>query len=137
VLGKQPHPLHLVAASDFGRMVSRAFQVPEASNKTFYVQGPEALTLEEALHLYCSLLAPSAKVTTIPLWLMTVMDTLFLGKQMRRTLHMMQVLRHNGELGDASEANRILGAPITTLRDWCERQRLHSSGNRTSLAEQE
>ena len=28
VLGKQPHPLHLVAASDFGRMVSRAFQVP-------------------------------------------------------------------------------------------------------------
>jgi hypothetical protein len=68
---------------------------------------------------------------------MSVMDTLFLGKQMRRTLHMMQVLRHNGELGDASEANRILGAPTTTLRDWCERQRLHSAGNRTSLAEQE
>ena len=137
VLGKQPHPLHLVAASDFGRMVSRAFQVPEASNKTFYVQGPEALTLEEALHLYCSLLAPSAKVTTIPLWLMSVMDTLFLGKQMRRTLHMMQVLRYTGELGDASEANRILGAPTTTLRAWCERQRLHSSENWTSLAEQE
>ena len=26
ILGKQPHPLHLVAASDFGRMVSRAVE---------------------------------------------------------------------------------------------------------------
>jgi NADH dehydrogenase len=135
LLGKQPHPLHLVAASDFGRMVSRAFQEPEASNKTFYVQGPEALTLEEALHLYCSLLKPEAKVTTIPLWLMSVVDRLLLGNKMRRTLNMMQVLRHNGELGDPSEANRILGAPTTTLRAWCEQQRLHLSENRTPLAE--
>jgi len=137
VLGKQPHPLHLVAASDFGRMVSRAFQEPEASNNTFYVQGPEALTLEEALRLYCSLLVPEAKVTTIPLWVMSVVDTLFLGKQMRRTLHIMQVLQHTGDLGDPSEANRILGAPTTTLRAWCEQQRLHPSKNRALLAEQE
>jgi uncharacterized protein YbjT (DUF2867 family) len=135
VLGKQPHPLHLVAASDFGRMVSRAFEAPEASNKTFYVQGPEALTLEEALRLYCSLLKPEAKVTTIPLWLMSVVDTLFLGKQMRRTLQMMQVLQHTGELGDPSEANRILGAPTSTLRAWCEQQRLHPAENRTPGAE--
>lgn len=48
LLRKQPHPLHLVAASDFGRMLSRAFQVPEAANKIFYIQGPEALTMGEA-----------------------------------------------------------------------------------------
>ncbi len=137
LLGKQPHPLHLVAASDFGRMVSQAFQAASAANKTFYIQGPEALTLEEALRLYCSLLEPEAKVTTIPLWLMSVMDTLFLGKRMRRTLQMMQVLRHTGELGDPSEANRILGAPTTTLRAWCEQQRLHPSGNRAPQASQE
>jgi uncharacterized protein YbjT (DUF2867 family) len=136
LLGKQPHPLHLVAARDFGRMVSRAFQEPEAANKIFYVQGPEALTLEEALRLYCSLLAPSAKVTTVPLWLMSVMDTLFLGKQMRRTLQTMQVLRHTGETGDPSEANRILGAPTTTLRAWCEQQRLHPGGDQAPLTEQ-
>jgi NADH dehydrogenase len=137
VLGKQHHPVHLVAASDFGRMVSRAFQEPLAANKTFYVQGPEALTLEEALRLYCSLLVPEAKVTTIPLWGMSVVDTLFLGKQMRRTLHMMQVLQHTGELGDPFEANRILGAPTTTLQDWCERQRLHPGGEWTPQASQE
>jgi uncharacterized protein YbjT (DUF2867 family) len=123
ILGKQPHPLHLVAASDFGRMVSRAFQVPEAANKIFYIQGPEALTMAEALQLYCSILEPETRVTTIPLSLMSVVDTLFLGKKMRRTLQIMQVLQRYGEFGDPSEANRLLGAPTTTLRAWCEQQR--------------
>ena len=123
ILGKQPHPLHLVAASDFGRMVSRAFQAASAANKIFYIQGPEALTMEEALHLYCRILEPETQVTTIPLWVMSVVDTLFLGKKMRRTLQIMQVLQRSGEFGDPSEANRILGAPTTTLRAWCEQQR--------------
>jgi uncharacterized protein YbjT (DUF2867 family) len=128
VLGKQPHPLHLVAASDFGRMVSRAFQEPEAENRIFYIQGPEALTLVEALRLYCSMLEPEKRVMTIPLWMMPILDTLFLGKQMRRTVQMMQVLQRYGELGDPSEANRLLGAPTTTLRAWCEQQRTLRSG---------
>ncbi len=123
ILGKQPHPLHLVAASDFGRMVSRAFQVPEAANKIFYIQGPEALTMEEALRLYCTMLEPKTRVTTIPLWMMSMVDTLFLGKKMRRILQIMQVLQRSGELGDPSEANRLLGAPTTTFRAWCEQQR--------------
>src|SRR5258708_4739852 len=66
ILGTQPHPLHLVAASDFGRMVSQAFQVPGAANKIFYIQGPEALTMAEALQLYCSILEPETRLTTIP-----------------------------------------------------------------------
>jgi uncharacterized protein YbjT (DUF2867 family) len=123
ILGKQPHPLHLVAASDFGRMVSRAFQAPEAANKIFYIQGPEALTMAEALHLYCRMLEPKTRVTTIPLWLMSVVDTLFLGKKMRRTLQIMQVLQRYGEFGDPTDANRLLGAPTTTLQAWCEQQR--------------
>ena len=99
----------------------------EAENRIFSIQGPEALTLVEALRLYCSMLEPETQVMTIPLWVMSVLDTLFLGKQMRRTVQMMQVLQHYGEFGDPSEANRLLGAPTTTLREWCEQQRLHRS----------
>ena len=131
LLGTQPHPLHPVAASDFGRMVSRAFQVPEAANKIFYIQGPEALTMGEALHLYCSMLESEKQVTTIPLWVMSVVDTLFLGRKMRRTLQIMQVLQHAGEFGDPTDANRLLGAPTTTLRAWCEQQRTLRSSERT------
>jgi hypothetical protein len=33
VLGRQPHPLHLIAAADFARMVSRALTTPDAAGK--------------------------------------------------------------------------------------------------------
>jgi hypothetical protein len=105
-------------------MVSRAFQAPSAANKIFYIQGPEALTLAEALHLYCTMLEPEKQVTTMPLWLMSVVDTLLLGRTMRRTLQIMQILQRYGEFGDPSEANRLLGAPTTTLQAWCEQQRM-------------
>ena len=134
ILGTQPHPLHLVAASDFGRMVSRAFQEPLAANKIFYIQGPEALTMGEALHLYCTMLEPEKQVTTIPLWVMSVVDTLFLGRTMRRTLQIMQLLQSAGEFGDPTDANRLLGAPTTTLRAWCEQQRTLRSSERTISA---
>ncbi len=55
VLGRQPHPLHMVAASDFARMVSRAFRTPEAANRSFFVHGPEGITIPDALRLYCIL----------------------------------------------------------------------------------
>jgi hypothetical protein len=51
VLGRQPHPLHMVAAADFARMVSRSFQMPKAANRIFFVHGPEAITIPYALHL--------------------------------------------------------------------------------------
>ena len=29
-----------------------------------------------------------------------------------------------GEIGDPTEANRLFGAPSTTLEEWCEMQKL-------------
>lgn len=43
VLGRQPHPLAMIAATDFARMVSHAFRTPEAAHREFCVHGPEAM----------------------------------------------------------------------------------------------
>ncbi|HZC14522.1 MAG TPA: NAD(P)H-binding protein [Thermoleophilaceae bacterium] len=53
VLGRQPHPLHMVAAGDYAGMVSRALRTPESVGRRLYVFGPEPLTIAEALRLYC------------------------------------------------------------------------------------
>lgn len=123
ILGRQPHPLHMVAASDFARMVSRSFRTPEAANRHFFVHGPEAITIPDALRLYCSLVEPGKRVVSMPLWFMSVVDALFMGGQLRSTLQLMRVMRRVGERGDPSEANEVLGAPATTLRQWCEKLR--------------
>jgi uncharacterized protein YbjT (DUF2867 family) len=54
VLGRQPHPLRMVAADDYARMVSAALRTPESSGLHLYVFGPEPLTISEALRIYCS-----------------------------------------------------------------------------------
>ena len=120
----------MVAAGDFARMVSRSFRMPEAANRIFFVHGPEAITIPDALHLYCSLVEPGKRVVSMPLWLMSIVDAAFMRRQLRSTLQLMRVMQRVGERGDPSEANEMLGAPTTTLRQWCEEQRVRSSEQR-------
>src|SRR3712207_487145 len=122
VLGRQPYPMHMVAASDFARMVSRSFRRPEAANRHFFVHGPEGITIPDALRLYCSLVEPGKRVVSVPLGLMSVVDAVFMRGQLRSTLQLMRVMQRVGERGDPSEANEVLGAPPTTLRQWRDKQ---------------
>jgi uncharacterized protein YbjT (DUF2867 family) len=131
VLGRQPHPLHMVAAGDFASMVSRSFRVSEAANRVFFVHGPEAITIPDALRAYCSLVEPGKRVVSLPLWFMSIVDALFMRGQLRGTLQLMKAMQQLGERGDPSEANAMLGAPTTTLRRWCEVQRLYTPENRS------
>ena len=129
VLGRQPHPLHMVAASDFARMVSRAFRTSQAANRHFFVHGPEGITIPDALRLYCSLIEPPKRVVSMPLGFMSVVDALFMRGQLRSTLQLMRVMQRVGERGDPSEANEVLGAPTTMLRQWCDKQHARSLSN--------
>ena len=112
----------MVAAADFARLVSLAFQVPDAANRDLFVHGPEAVTITEALGLYCSFVEPDKRVVTVPLGLMRPLDRLFMGGALRANLELMGLLQRLGERGDPSEANRLLGALTTTVREWCERR---------------
>jgi hypothetical protein len=90
------------------------------------VRGPEAITIPDALRLYCSLVEPGKRVVSMPLGLMSVVDALFMHGQLRSTLQLMRVMQRVGERGDPSVANEVLGAPTTTLRQWCEERRARS-----------
>ena len=123
VLGRQPHPLHMLAASDIARMVARALATPESAGERLYMHGPQALTIADALRIYCERLAPGTQVVTRPLWFMTVLDRTVLRGQLRGTLELMRAMQHAGERGDPSQANRLLGTPTTTLLHWCDQRR--------------
>ena len=131
VLGRQPHPLHMVVASDFARMVSRSFRTPEAANRFSFVHGPEAITIRDALRLYCSLVEPGKRVVSMPLWFMSMVDALFMRGQLRGTLQLMKAMQNLGERGDPSGANEMLGALTTTLPRWCEKRRIYDLDRRS------
>jgi uncharacterized protein YbjT (DUF2867 family) len=120
----RPQPLHMVAASDFGAMVSRAYDLPKIADSELAVYGPEPVTIQEALRHYRDIVQPSLRCLTVPIPAMAAANGLFMGGKLSSTLQLMRLLERVGERGDPSDAWQLLGAPTTTVREWCERQAL-------------
>jgi hypothetical protein len=131
VIGRQRAPLHWVAAGDYARMVSRAYRTPQASNKLLYVYGPEALPMPEALRRYCSLVCPGTRVGTVPTWLVWLGGLLTGNARVRDGARLMAYFKGVTETDDPGEANALLGAPTTTLEQWCGAFNRQPGGART------
>lgn len=122
VIGKQPHRLHWIAASDYAKMVSNAFRLSEAANKRFFIYGPESLTMREALVKYCSIVHPEIKVSSTPIWLLSLIGKVSFNAELQFIAELMKFFEKTSEGGDPAEANTLLGTPTTTLEQWCEEQ---------------
>lgn len=122
IIGKQPNLLHWVATSDYAKMISKAFQLPEATNKRFFIYGPEALTMREALVKYCSLVYPEIKVSSTPIWLLSLIGTVSFNAELQFIAELMKFFEKTSEGGDPAEANTLFGTPTTTLEQWCKEQ---------------
>jgi uncharacterized protein YbjT (DUF2867 family) len=119
VFGKPSRRWHFVAVQDLARMVVESYERPEAINKRFYVHGPQALTLGEALPTYCQALQPEIKTfRSTPYWLLGLIAWVSRNESLRRGVEMVAYLEKVGERGDPTEANAILGAPQVTLEQW-------------------
>jgi len=119
LFGRPKRLWHFVALRDFARMVVGSHLHPEVTNRRFYVHGPQAMTVAQALTAYCRILHPEIGAPrSTPYWLMRLIARLTNNVEMRGGLDMVSYLERVGERGDPSEANAILGAPETTLEAW-------------------
>ena len=123
LIGRQATPLHWIAAQDLARMVVQAYRRPEGESKTFYVYGPERLLMREALKTYCRLVRPEAQVVPMPIRLMSLMGWISRDARLQDIAQLMGYLEHYVETEDPTETNTLLGAPTTTLQQWCQAQR--------------
>jgi uncharacterized protein YbjT (DUF2867 family) len=123
IIGTQAHPVRWVAADDYAKLVARAYELPEAANKTFFVVGPEGYGKGDAMRLYIEIARPELKLRFMPVWLMKTIAALSFNRQLFADVGRMAFYDTIGDdFGDPSESNRILGTPTTTLRQWCEQQ---------------
>jgi uncharacterized protein YbjT (DUF2867 family) len=123
VIGEQPTPLHWFAADDLGRMVSAAYRTEAAADTRLYVHGPEALTMREALERYCRAEQPDVEVSTMPVEAARAAARATGDAALGFVAELMAYFDHAGELGDAREADRLLGPNTVTLDEWIARRR--------------
>jgi uncharacterized protein YbjT (DUF2867 family) len=121
LIGNQIHPLHWIAAEDYARLVSKSYQTDETLNKELYIFGPEAYTLGEAMKIYAD--QAGLKVAPISTRLLAVLGALTFNAEWKGMAVLMKHYEKWGEDGSPDEANRLLGAPQVTLKEWCERMR--------------
>ena len=124
VFGRQPNPYHLVAADDYARMVATSYGLEETINKRFIIHGSEGILFHEAVKRYCDVLHPEIKkVSTMPYLLATIISTIKRKKEIKLASDWMAAFEKIGEMGDPSEANRILGAPEIKFDDWLKKKK--------------
>ncbi|HNO83999.1 MAG TPA: NAD(P)H-binding protein [Anaerolineales bacterium] len=119
LIGKQIHPLHWIAAEDYARMVSKSYQTEETLNKELYIFGPEAYTMGEAMKIYAD--HAGVKVSPMSTQMLAILGTLTLNTEWKGMSVLMKHYENWGEDGSPDEANRLLGAPQVTLREWLAR----------------
>ena len=109
MIGRQPHPLHLLAADDFAAMVSSALSSEGLVGEAVAARGPEGITLADALRRYCAARRADVTVVTRPLWLMSVLDRTVLRGQLEDTIKLMR--RAPGQWGGRHAVIRPPAAP--------------------------
>ena len=121
LIGNQIHPLHWIAVEDYARMVSKSYQTDETLNKELYIFGPEAFTMGEAMKIYAD--HAGIKVAPMSTTMLSVLGTLTFNTEWKGMSVLMKHYENWGEDGSPEEANRLLGTPRITLKEWCEKNR--------------
>ena len=116
LIGNQTHLLHWIAVEDYARMVSKSYQTDETLNDELYIFGPEAYTMGEAMNIYAAHVG--VKVSPISTTMLSVMGTLTFNTEWKSMATLMRHYEKWGEDGSPEEANRLLGAPRVTLKEW-------------------
>ncbi len=119
LIGNQMHPLHWVAAEDYARMVSKSYQTDETLNKELYIFGSEAYTMGEAMKIYAD--HAGVKVAPMSTQMLAVLGALTFNTEWKGMAVLMKHYENWGEDGSPDEANRLLGMPRLTLREWLAR----------------
>jgi uncharacterized protein YbjT (DUF2867 family) len=104
-----------ISGRDFGRQVARSFAIPEAANHEYVVQGPEAMTYNEAARRFVQAVGTQRRLM-LPLFFIHIAG--IVSPSMRFNGRIMgTVLRYPERFG-AEDTWRDLGRPTTTIEEF-------------------
>ena len=118
IFGKQKQSYHFLAVADFARAVSKSYQTEEAAGKTFVINGPKSMLMQDALQQYCDVAHPGVKAATMPTWFGNLLAAMLKSDSMKDFVKMMAYFEKSPKLTSPNGADKVLGAPSMTLEAW-------------------
>lgn len=118
VIGKNNNKYFWVAAEDYAKMVTKSYSLSESSMKTFYVFGPESMTIEEALIKYCNIKYPDIKFTRMSTGIIKFLGIITFSDMLKFIGKFSTYFTKVQEEYNSSDTLKTFGPAETTLEVW-------------------
>ncbi len=116
MIGRASHPNYWIAANDFGKQVAASFKLAQAANREFFIQGPQALTYDEAGREFARHTRPQLTIVRIPLPLFKLIGAF--SQAMEFNYKIMSTVLSYPETFRAEGTWKELGKPSTTIEQF-------------------
>lgn len=116
MLGRAQHRNHWIAGRDFGAQVAKAFASGAEGNRAYVIQGPEALTYDEAAARYSQASPDKLRIIRVPLWMARI-GGLF-SRSLDFNARIMHAVLSYPEEFKAAPTWAELGKPTTTIEQF-------------------
>ncbi len=117
-IGNTKIKIYWISVADYARQVVRAFQNPETMPTDCPVQGPEAISVKQAMKLFIANYDPTLKIRVAPLWVMQAIG--LFNPKMRFVAHLFAYFGNHEDPFYAERTWKELGKPTTTLKDFAK-----------------
>ncbi len=115
--GESKCPMWFIAGADYGRQVARAFQLSEAANRDYDVQGLEAFTADEACKIYAeNYKKQELKISKLPFFILKILGAF--SKKMNYLSKILDALNNYPEKFSSETTWAELGKPSVTLAEY-------------------
>lgn len=117
--GTSRAPMWFIAGDDYGRMVAKAFALPEGESGEFPVQGREPFTYDEAAAVFVKHHPGKLRISKTPSFVIRLAG--LVSPMMNRVWHIVHALNHYPERFQSEETWKRLGEPEITLAEYARR----------------
>ncbi|HYG19692.1 MAG TPA: NAD(P)H-binding protein [Ohtaekwangia sp.] len=120
--GTSHHRMYFIAGEDYGKQVSRSFQILNDENREYVIQGPEGFTAEEAAAEYIRHYPDEPlSIARAPAGMLQFLG--YFNQRMRYGYHIVTALNNYPEKFESQTTWDELGKPSITLRRFAGRSR--------------
>jgi uncharacterized protein YbjT (DUF2867 family) len=123
-VGNTEVKIYWISVTDYARQVVKAFQQAETMPTDVPIQGPEAITIRQAMKLFVANYDPTLKIRVAPVWVMRLIG--LFNPQVRFVAHLFSYFGNHEDPFYAWRTWKHLGKPTTTLVEFARTLRLKS-----------
>lgn len=119
--GTSLYPMYMISAADYAKMVVKAFDLFDGKSRSYAIQGPEALTVDEAAKLFVdNYKKETLKIMKAPLKMLKLIG--LFSKKMKFIANISEAINHYEEGFLSEKVWKTLPKPNITIQDFARLQ---------------